>query len=291
MFSYILYRIGQYLVLFMPLKLAYALAVFVSDAHHIFADVDRRELTANLTAIFPEKSRKEIVKIRWAVCRNFAKYLVDFFRYSVMDKEYIKKNVKIVNPQYVREALAKGKGVIVLSAHIGNWELGAVVIALLGHPFGVVALTHKHKQVNDFFNYQRQSKGVKVIPFEKAARQCFNMLKENQMVALVGDRDFTKEGGIIVDFFGLPTSLPKGPAAFALKTKAVILPVFMLRNPDDTFTLYMEKPIEPDASGDAKNENDLKELVNRYKIIIEDYVRKYPDQWYVFKKFWVKNNQ
>ncbi len=265
--------------------MAYRVAIFISDLHYIFADIDRRQVLENLKVIFPDKSDREIRRIRIWMARNFAKYLVDFFRFVKLDKEYIARNIKIENIRYLDEALSKGKGVIALSAHLGNWELGGVVIPLLGYPLWAVVLPHKDRRVNSFFNFQRESKGLKVIPLGKAVRQCLNVLRKNEIVALVGDRDFT-EKGVVLDFFGRPTFLPEGPAAFSLKTGAVIVPVFMLRNKDDTFTLRFDKPLEFTPT-DNRN-NDLIALILRYKVIIEDYIRKYPDQWYMFKKFWIE---
>lgn len=283
MLNYILYRIGQFIALSLPLRIGYKLAVLLSDLHYIFAAGDRRCVKENLKIIFPEKSDREIRRIRIRVFRNFAKYLVDFFRFTKIDMEYIKKNIKTENMHHFDEALSKGKGVIVLTAHIGNWELGGVVIALLGYPFWVVALPHKHKKVDNFFNFQRESKGVKVIPLGRAVRQCLDLLKENKMVALAGDRDFSEKGAV-VDFFGRPAFLPVGPAAIALKTGAAIVPGFMFRNKDDSCTLKIEKPIEFIPTGD-KNK-DLLELITQCKIIIEDYIKRYPDQWYMFRRAW-----
>jgi KDO2-lipid IV(A) lauroyltransferase len=215
--------------------------------------------------------------------RNFAKYLVDFFCFSKLDYENIKKNVKIENVHYIDDALANGKGAITLTAHIGNWELGGVVIALLGYPFWVVALPHKYKKVDNFFNFQRESKGVKVIPLGKAVRLSLDVLKENKVLALLGDRDFS-EKGLALEFFGRPAIFPQGPAAISLKTGAKLIPGFMLRNPDDTFTLKFERPLELISTGD-KNK-DLISLTTQYKNVFEDYIRRYPDQWYVFRKFW-----
>lgn len=284
MVNYIIYRIGQFIALSVPLKIGYKIAVLISDIHYIFADKDRRAVKENLKAIFPEKSDREIRRIRIRMFRNFAKYLVDFFRFSKLDMKYIKNKIHIENIHYLDEALSKKNGAIALSAHLGNWELGAVVIALLGYPFWAVALAHKHKKVNDFFNFQREIKGVRVIPLGKAVRRCLNVLEKNGIVALVGDRDFN-EKGVIVDFFGKPAFFPEGPAAFALKTGASIVPGFMLRNKDDTFTLRMEKPLEFSPTDNKKN--DLTELILQYKTIIEDYIRKYPDQWYMFRRFWI----
>ena len=216
--------------------------------------------------------------------RNFAKYLVDFFRYEKLDNEYIKNNIHIENLNYFEEVLRKGKGAIILSAHIGNWELGAVVVALSGYPLWAVALEHKHKKVTDFFDSQRKSKGVNVIALGKAVRQCLNLLKENKIIALAADRDFTGKG-TITEFFGKPARFPEGPAALALKTGASILPCFMVRNSDDSFTLRIEKPIELISGGDK--EEDVKRCMREYVKIFENYIYKHPEQWYLFRRFWL----
>lgn len=164
MLNYIIYRLGQFIALCLPLKIAYKIAVFLSYLHYIFAARDRRIAKENIKVIFPEKSDREIKRIRIKMFRNFAKYLVDFFRFSKLDIEYIKRNIKVENIHYIDEVLSHGKGAITVTAHLGNWELGGVVIALLGYPFWVVALPHKYIKVDNFFNFQRESNGVKVIP-------------------------------------------------------------------------------------------------------------------------------
>ncbi|MBU0503352.1 MAG: lysophospholipid acyltransferase family protein [Candidatus Omnitrophica bacterium] len=197
----------------------------------------------------------------------------------------MKKNVTLVNVDYLDQVLNEGRGGILLSAHLGNWELGGIAVPLLGYPTSAVAFVHAHKKVNDFFVTQRESKGLKVIPLGKAVKQCLKVIAANQLIALVGDRDFT-EKGTIIDLFNKPTIFPEGPAAFHLKTGAPIVPIFMLRNKDDTFTFRLEKPIEFTPTGD--NNQDLKKLMGFYKLIFEDYIRKYPDQWYMFRQFWVE---
>jgi len=283
--NYYIYRFGQFIALTLPIRVVYAIAVFLADLHYFLAFRDRRFVKANLRVIFPEKPDQELRKISRQVFRNFAKYLADFFRFEKLDLDYIEKNVKLENMHYFDAALAGGKGVVVLTAHLGNWELGGVVIALLGYPFWAVALPHKNKKVNAFFDTQRNRKGVKVISMGKAVRSCISEIRNNHMVALVGDRDFTDKG-IVIDFFGKPTHFPEGPAALSLMTGSIIVPGFMLRNPDDSFTLRIEKPVEFFPSGNKAK--DLAGLITVYKNIIEDYIRQYPEQWYVFRSFWVK---
>lgn len=284
MFNYILYRIGQFIALNIPLKWAYKVGIFFSDVHYFFSRKDRLTVTQNLKAIFPEKSEREIGLLRIETFRNFAKYLVDFFRFSLLDKESVEKNIRLVGIDNFDKALAKGKGAIVLTAHLGNWELGGAVIALLGYPFWVVVLEHKNKNVNDFFNYQRQSKKVKVITVGKTIKRCLTVLKQNEMVALVGDRDFS-DTGVAVNFLGKTALLPRGPAAFSLKTGSPIVPGFMIRDKDDKFTLRIEQAIEFKPTGNE--EKDLIGLIESYKVVIEKYIRDYPDQWYMFRRFFL----
>ncbi|MBM3250210.1 MAG: lysophospholipid acyltransferase family protein [Candidatus Omnitrophica bacterium] len=285
MVNYRLYRTGQLLALSLPLKIVYKFAVLISDLHYLFAARDKKEVSENLKAIFPQKNEREIGKIRKEVFRNFAKYLADFFRFEKIDADYIKKYIRVENRHFFDEALAAGSGAIALTAHIGNWELGGAVISLLGYSFYAVALPHKDKKVDDFFNFQRERKGVKVIPLGRAVRASLDVLKQNKVLALVGDRVFN-EKGVVIDFFGKPTAFPQGPAALALKTGAKIIPGFLVRNPDDTFTLRMEKPLEFTAGEDK--EKVIKEVVVSYKILLEGYVRKYPDQWYMFRRYWIE---
>ncbi|MDD5042824.1 MAG: lysophospholipid acyltransferase family protein [Candidatus Omnitrophica bacterium] len=285
MLNYYLYRLAQSVALALPVKLAYALAVFLADLHYLLAFRDRRFVKNNLKEIFAGEKNIRLDKISRNVFRNFAKYLVDFFRFERLDRQYISRNIKLENVAYFDQALAKGKGVIVLTAHLGNWELGGVVLAQLGYPFWAVALPHKNKDVDNFFVSQRSRKGVNVIPMGKAVRSCIAALRKNHMLALVGDRDFT-EKGLIVDLFGKPMHFPEGPAALSLLTGASIVPGFMLRNPDDSFTLRIEKAVEFTPCGDK--EKDLKKIIEIYRETFERYIRTYPDQWYVFRRFWVE---
>jgi KDO2-lipid IV(A) lauroyltransferase len=285
MFNYLLYRIGQFIALRLPLRVAYKIAIVISDLHNIFSFQDRRAVRANLKVIFPQKSLWEIRRMRRRMSRNFAKYLVDFFRFSRVDTDYIKDNLKIENLRYLDAALGQGKGVIILSAHLGNWELGAIVLGILGYPFWAVALTHKNKMVNDFFNFQRESKGVSIIPLGRALRQCLKVIGEEKIIGLVGDRDFG-DNGVVVEFFGRPAVFPRGPAVISLQTGAPILPAFTLRNSDECFTLRFEKVVDFAPSGDKKK--DVHDLIAKYKLIFEDYIRRYPEQWFMFRRFWVE---
>ncbi len=284
MVAYCLYRLGQNIALSLPVKWSYAIARGICDVRALLAWKDCRAVRANLQAIFPEKSKRQIVALQRLMFRNFAEYLVDFFRFPKVDRAYIQQYVHVENIEYLDQAIAKGKGVILLTAHIGNWELGGAILGLLVYPVWAVALTHKNQKVNTFYNSQRLSKGINVIALGKAVRQCLRLLNQKQIIALVGDRDST-EHGQVVDFFGKPALFPSGAAAFAVKSGAVIVPGFVTRNGDDTFTLRFEPPLEYDAK--HYSHNGMHQIMDEYKSIIETYIRHYPEQWYMFRQFWI----
>lgn len=285
MINYIIYKIGEFLALNLPLRIAYKVAVFLSDLHSLFAKQDRVNVTANLKAIFPNKDISEIKSIRRRMFRNFAKYLVDFFRSPLLNIENLHKTIKIKNLHYIEQELTKGKGIILLSAHLGNWELGAIAIALSGFKIGIVVLPHSHKMVDNFFNSRREEKGIKIIVLGKAVRGCLDLLRDNKLIALVGDRTFN-DTGFLTDFFGLPTYLPKGPVVFSQQTKAPIIPAFVYRNSVGMLNLVFEKPIKHESCSNKRS--DSEELLSKSKVIMEDYIKRYPDQWFMFRRFWAQ---
>jgi KDO2-lipid IV(A) lauroyltransferase len=184
------------------------------------------------------------------------------------------------------EALTRGKGAIGLTAHLGNWELCAQILARLGYKMNAIALKHTHSRIDNFFSRQREVTGIKVIPVGLGVRKCFTALKNNEIVGILGDRDFSGENGIVVDFFGRSILAPLGPAVLSLRTGAAIVPAFVIRDEkDDRYFRYIFTPvIYPEYSGDEPK--DIKNITKKYIKVIEEYVRLYPQQWFVFHEFW-----
>jgi KDO2-lipid IV(A) lauroyltransferase len=284
MFQYLTYKIVQFLAMNLPLKAGYSIAVFIAKAQYFISRRDRRIVYGNLRAIFPDKEEKEIDRLAKEVFMNFAKYLVDFFRFGKLNKDYIDKYVRVVGRENLDCALSKGKGVITLTAHLGNYELGGAVISLLGYKVNAVALDHKQKKVNDLFISQRAKAGVNVISLGAAVKKCYEAIHKGEVLALVGDRDFTSHGLKTV-FFNRDSMIPRGPAAFYLRSEASIVPGFIIRMPDDTFELRFEKEIVYKATGNYTM--DEREITGICLRPIEDYIRRYPSQWYMFRRFWI----
>lgn len=288
MLYYLLYRIGQLLALSLPLKVGYRLALILADMRYFFFIRDRRVVRENLRIVLGRIDKRRLsYEARW-VFRNFAKYLVDFFRFSKLNEDFINKFVTIEGRDCLDKALSKGKGVIMVAAHLGNWELSAVVIALLGYPLNVIALSHANKKVDQLFIRQRSGKGVNVIPLGFAIRNCFRALSHNQIVALLGDRIFSGQG-LRVDFFGKKTTMPKGPAVFSIKSGAPIIPTFMIREKDDKFRLIFEPMLNYTLTGNL--DLDIKTITKEVLKVLEKYIKKYPSQWFMPADLWGKENR
>lgn len=267
----------------LSLKNAYGVAKFVSSLQYLCASKDRNIVKNNLKAIFPADSDARIDFYTKQVFINFGKYLADFFRYSKIDRKFLKEKLQVEGLDNLDNCLKQNKGVIIVSAHLGNWELGGAVVGMLGYNIVGVVLPHKDKRVDAFFNSQRESKNLEVCPLGRAAHCCLESLKQNKIIALVADRDFTNHG-IVIDFLNKKSILPKGPAAFSLKTGAPIVPCFCIRCEDDTFKLIIEPPLNFDLTGNK--EKDYEVITKKIALTIEKYVRQYPNQWYMFRRFW-----
>lgn len=284
MCSYILYRIGEFISLYLPRPLVSAIARALSCLQYLFSKQDRITVRNNLKAVFPGLGDRALERYARNVFINFGRYLEDFFRFRRLNLSYIKENVIIEGREYIDKALSLKRGLIVVSGHIGNWELGGVALALLGYPVNAITLTHAHRRVNDFFNRQRESNGLKVIPMESAVRATLQAISRNEIVCILGDRDFT-QGGIVLDFFGLPAMIPKGPAVFSLRNKAPIIPCLALQEGKGRLRLIFYPPVSFNPSGEY--ERDVRVLTGLSLRKIEEFVRLYPDQWSMFRRFWL----
>ncbi len=290
MFKYWIYKFGQFCVNHLPLPVSYRLAVWLSDIQYLFSFRDRRAVRANLRQVVG--TSQPIEPLVREVFRNFGRYLVEFFWMAKhLDEEFIREKVKVQNLEAIGQAQEKGKGAILLTAHIGNWELGGVVLSRLGYASLAIALSHKERPVNNLFNQQRERQGIRVVPLHLSIRKSLETLNQNQCLAILGDRNFSPNGEVL-DFFGRRVFFPKGPAMFSLRTGAPIISVFFLRDGVGRFRLIIDDPIYPparDESDPAAEVEQQKALMRQYIVRLEHMIRQYPGQWLLFRRFWIKN--
>jgi KDO2-lipid IV(A) lauroyltransferase len=287
MISDSLYHAGQLISRKLPLNKAYSFAEKVALLRYHFAFRGRKIVTDNLRTVLQSKMEtfdlEKLGQLTKEVYKNFAKYLVEFLRYKNIDKEFIKQKINIVGLENLENCLKKGRGVISLSAHLGNWELGAAVVTALGYELEVVRLKHKTKAVNSFFDRKRVEKGIKNINTGVGVKRCYRVLKNNHILATVGDKNFSYKGEK-ARFFGKIAELPRGAAFFSYRMNSPIVPTFCIRRPDNNFNFHFGEPIEPDIKQDEKKE--VSRLMNKGIEIIEDYVGRYKTQWLMFHRIW-----
>lgn len=283
--NYYLYKIARFLAKILPLRVSHALVMFLCDLHFCFSKNDRQAVENNLKIVL-KTDRVPRSKVR-EVFRNFGRYLLEFFTLTKrLCPGYIQSNVHIKNIEYLNEVLQKGKGGIIVSAHLGNWEMGGTALPALGFPLSVVALAHKDPRVNALFNGQREASGAMVIQTDVAVRHVLEHLKKNRLVAILADRDFGNRG-IVMDFLGRKTMIPRGAAYFSMKTGAPIIPSFFLHAADDHFEIIIHPPIEPPHLPDGKiTDEAARSYIREYLTVIEDEIRRNPSQWLLFREFW-----
>lgn len=280
---YYLYCFARILVLNVPRRVAYWLASFCAGIKFYISKSDRDTIIYNLLPVLKNKKAARLAAKK--VFENFAFYLVDFFRYSKLDLDFIAKYVTLQGLDNLNHVAVQKRGAVVLSAHLGNYELGASIISLLKYPIHVIALSHQDRRINDFFDHQRNIFGVGVIPLGQSIRKCLTVLKEGAFVAFLGDRSFGPTKKTKVSMFGKTAFLPNGPAFFALKTNSFVLPCFIVRENKYYYRFIFKEPIEYNADNGKGN---VEEIIKDYSKVLEEYISKYPEQWYMFERCWVE---
>lgn len=286
MLQYLFYKFGLFIIHIVPRRWSYCFAESVARLHFNTAAKDRDAVIHNLRHITGRKDdlRQDARK----VFLNFGRYLVDFFlMYKTVDRKFVDACVTVVNRPYLEKVVAYGKGCVILTAHIGNWEMGAAVLDKLGHPVTAIALPHKNPKVNVLFNRQRETHGVIVVPTNTAVRRCIQALRHGQFVAVLGDRDFGTFGEQL-DFLGRKTLIPKGAAFFSCRTGAPILPAFLTPDGDGRYTMVFSAPIFPPEDGVSVTEEMVTGLMKRYVNVVEAKIKEDPTQWLMFREFGVE---
>jgi len=279
---YYLFLLGRFIALNLPRSAGYTIAKLLARLKFYFSKKDRKILSFNLSPVLKDKRKaKKIVK---KIFENFALYLVDFFRFSKIDMNFVKKYVKVKGLNLVKKMFSEEKRIIAFTAHLGNYELGAALTSLLGCKICAVALPHRDKRLTRFFNFQRGIFGIEVVLTGKGIKRCFKALKEGKVVAFVGDRNFSHSGRK-VKIFGKDCIIPRGPIFLSLRADAYIVPSFLIRKKEKFYELIFETPISP-FKGERKKSED--EIAQECALVLEKYIRKYPEQWYIFERFWLE---
>jgi Kdo2-lipid IVA lauroyltransferase/acyltransferase len=255
-------------------------------------DWERRKVALeNLHLAFgKEKSEEEFLAIARGTFQNLGMMAVEFFRIPKMDAEAFRKRVEIEGLEEGLRLLEKGKGMLLLLSHFGNWEMMGIMSKLIGDSIMVLAKPmKKNKRIDQFITEIRSAAGLEVVSSIKASRVVMKALSQNRIVGILIDQRAKRSEGIWADFFGKKAPTTPGLAALAMKTGAPVVPVFMVRNGFGTHRLVIQKPLELVHTGDIKK--DVEANTQLFNHALESMIRQYPDQWFWVHRRWERKKR
>lgn len=247
---------------------------------------EREKTIANLKFAYGDSiGTTEIAKIAEAVFRNIAMVFIDVLllpKLFAADLEGIHNGFGEVKKR-VDAILQKGNGIIVITGHLGNWELLAATFTKAGYEGGVMAKRIYYPPFNNLLVKNRAACKLRTFYRDTSVREIVKVFRNNQVLGVLADQDIDSVDGIFVDFFGKPAFTPIGPAKMSLASGAPILPVFCIRE-GWNYRFYLEDPIFPDSSEDK--EAEIRRITRAWSRSVEKYIKRYPEQWVWMHERW-----
>ena len=249
-----------------------------------FIPIRKSTVIENLRTAFPAYSLKEINGIAFKCFYSFTIALIEIICLPNVKKEKLKLLMDCPQIRLLNDAYKKNKGMIILTAHFGNWEIGASSIAAhLGVPLYIVAKDQRNPYITKWLNNMREKSGNKVTSLGISIKNVYRELKNKNVLGIVADQRGPREG-MRINFFGKSTAVYPGTAQMAVKTGSPVAIGIIVRQPDFKYEVIFEI-IEPENLNGTEEEKAFK-INQKYFSILESYVRKYPEQWFWMHKIW-----
>lgn len=262
----------------LPRPLARALATGTTRLLLFLLPKLRKTAEFNLRLAFPEWSEAQRRAVLKGMARNLAWMAVEFARLPKYTRENIEETVILDGHENFLEGKSRGKGVIYLTGHIGAWELSSYAHALYGFPLHYMARPLDNARLDQLVNEYRGGSGNTPVYKNEAARTMLKVLKEQGTLGILADQNTMPGEGIFVDFFGKAACTTTGIARVALHTGAAVVPGYAYWDANlRKYRLRFEPPVELARTGDT--ERDVRENTQRFAKVIEEIIRKYPEQW------------
>jgi len=280
---YVLFLLLEIVVPLFPLGFIQRIARIKGLFFYYFIPIRKRVAFRNLKLAFPEKSESEINSIIKKTYINVMTVIFEFFCLPHLQGE---KLLRLLNPDDLKlltEKLNEGNGLIIVSAHYGNWELTAYGCAqLIGEPFNVIVKEQSNKLMNRRINRIRELGGNKMIEINRAAREVLSLLRQNKIIAMLGDQSAPLGSSVKVKFFTDNVPTFEGAAKFALKTGAPVVFGISVRREDGTYKIIL-KDIDVTKYTEY-NDGNIKKLTQEHVNVLVELIKQHPDHWLWFHK-------
>ena len=276
-------RTGTALANFVPLRVSYALARGAGSAAYWLWFGGRRRCIANMRHVADGDEALARVYARQSF-GNYAVFLIDFLRSMKSTPDDTRRRV-VFDDWDQLEGLRSGNGIVFVTMHFGNWDLGAAALALAGFPITVVADTFDNPRVDRLVRESREHLGMTVLAAERMGPGILRALRRNDVIAALADVPAPPDGGVEVEFFGGAIHVHDGIARIALRTGASVVAAIVPRQtPWSDRVEGWTRPVPFEPTGDT--ERDVHALTQAIFSGLEELVRQRPDQWYIFRHLW-----
>lgn len=281
---YLLYLLAWQLIALLPEKLAYKLADYVSDRIYKKNGKGIKRLRGNYGQVMPEYSTEKLEELTKLGMRSYLRYWFDTFRLSRWSKNRIISTTKVIRENLLRDPIQSKQGCIVALPHAGNWDHAAAYFCSTGITLTAVVEKLKPEAIFKKFLAYRESIGIEAISHkEKTIPILANRLQDGKLIALVADRDMSRNG-IEVNFFGKTAKMPSGPAILAIKTGAPLITAYVRYTPDGIEIIF-DETIKLTNSG--TEEEQIKIITQSIADNFAKRIKEYPVDWHMLQRIWV----
>lgn len=276
----------RFLLKQLPPKTAFRAGELLGDLLYACLPSRRRIMLRNLeTAFGTELSAKERVRLARACARHLGRNLAEFVLLPAQPRGWLDEVYDIVGRENLDAALARGKGVILGTGHLGNWELGGMRLVSAGYPLTVIARAMDDPGLESWVYRVRTQFGMNVVGRDDT-RQVLRRLRDNGVVGILSDLNtLPGPNAVQVQFFGTPVLCPKGSAKLAMKTGAAIVPAAFYRKPDGRHVCELKPMLRMDPAADEPEE-EIRRLMQAITEHVEEAIRRHPEQWMWINDRW-----
>ena len=269
----------------LPRKLARGLVGILTWLLYLLLGRLRRVGERNLELAVPESPLPERKRILQTVFRNLGWQLVEFCRMPRYTAENTRNWIRTEGLEHYLAAASRGRGVLVLTGHLGAWELSSFYHSLMGHPMGMVIRRLDNKLLDEYVNRIRCLRGNRVLHKDDFARGLLTAMRAGETVGILMDTNMTPPQGVFAQFFGIEACTASGLARVALKTGAAVLPGFLVWEAKERrYVLHFGPELRFTKTGDAVR--DILAATQQCNDVLEAWIRRYPDQWLWIHRRW-----